>query len=377
MKKSNGSKIKYILFGEEDGQLIGITIEGLPARLNIDLHEIRTKLNMIQTEKRQKSFEIISGLKGGKLTNSPLTVVFPNMNTEFSKEQIKEEYAKSQSTKLQNLNYFSGSLSTPIVFLGAICEQLLKNFVPDVEVVSHILAFGPIKDVGYYDFRKVYFQKIAEENKLFTSKLSAEQEMKIANQIKKVRQSFIKNLKATEKEFPVIIAKRKDIMKRESLKRQMANESIIGKLETVVANFPVGIGEPFFASIESIISNLLFAIPNVKGVEFGDLDGELKIGNNIIKDKILHKAESGNQITCLNTNGGIKAGISNGEDIVIKTACKLFPQRKLNHQYSILELSKSTESMNIGRMIGVIEATIYIGLLELLLADEKEFDDKN
>jgi chorismate synthase len=151
-------------------------------------------------------------------------------------------------------------------------------------------------------------------------------------------------------------------------------DSVGGVLETAVLGMPAGIGEPFFDSAESMLSHIIFSIPGVKGVEFGD--------GFAIADKLGSEAndelylDNGTVKTYTNNSGGIQGGITNGMPIVIRTAIKPTPsifkeQRSVNlksGEATVLKLSGRHDPAIIHRVRAVIDAAVAIAIADLLTA---------
>src|SRR5699024_5892206 len=136
-----------------------------------------------------------------------------------------------------------------------------------------------------------------------------------------IGKDFLKQL--TYKEFPLIDDEKEKFMEEVILEAKNELDSIGGIIETAVINVPVGIGSPFFDSIESKLSHILFSIPAVKGVEFGEGFRMANLKGSQANDEYFMKED---QIeTYTNHNGGILGGISNGNPIIFRTAFKPTP----------------------------------------------------
>ena len=172
--------------------------------------------------------------------------------------------------------------------------------------------------------------------------------------------------------FPVLSDEIGEEMMKRIEEARASGDSVGGVLKTIIAGVPAGIGEPFFDSIESRLSHILFSIPGVKGVEFG-----LGFG---FSDKLGSEAndcfaiENGNIITLTNNNGGINGGISNGMPITFKTAIRPTPSifREQN-TVSLHEMKNTTLSLQgrhdpaiIHRARAVVDSVSAIVIADLL-----------
>ena len=173
-------------------------------------------------------------------------------------------------------------------------------------------------------------------------------------------------------EIPTLNEKISEKMKNEILSCKKELDSVGGIVECAVLNLPVGIGEPFFDSVESTLAHLLFSVPGVKGVEFGagfnfssmkasDANDEYYFQDNTVK-------------TYTNNNGGVLGGITNGMPLVFRAAIKPTPsiskpQRSINIESKeevTLQVKGRHDPCIVPRAVPVIEAVAAIGVLELI-----------
>ena len=299
MSSSIGKVLKITLFGESHSKAIGLTIDGFPSGIKVNYDEINKALarrnpkDDFSTE-RQEPDEVIflSGVFNDYTTGSPITFIIDNKDiksNDYIKGQARPSHADITSyLKYDGFNDYrgggatSGRLTAPLVVLGALCRQILDD--QGIGIGTHILNLH-----GLYD-RKFDFNQINAD---------------------------IDRLK---KNFPVLDENAEKRMKEEILKAKENSDSVGGILESVIIGLPVGLGEPYFDSLESSISQLLFSIGGIKGVLFGDgIDFAEKYGSEV-KDEIRYIDD---KITYLsNHNGGINGGISNGEPVILKTIIK-------------------------------------------------------
>lgn len=351
-----GNKVKYSIFGESHGKSIGIIIDGLPSGIDLNLEEINREMrrrapgkNKLSTARNEKDeFEIQSGYFNGKTTGTPLCIMIKNS------DQHSRDYEKTKGLlrpghadytgfiKYGGFNdyrgggHFSGRLTAPIVFAGAVAKQILSE--KGIIIGSHIKSIGSIEED--------YFDDINIKEELLN---------RLAN-----------------KEFPTMDEEKALKMKDEILKCREEMDSIGGIVEGVILNLPSGIGSPFFNSVESTISSLLFSIPAVKGVEFGAGFNISKMKGSEANDQFY--IEDGHIKTYTNNNGGILGGITNGMPLVFRVAFKPTPSIAKEQNTVELESKKNTtikvqgrhDPCIVQRAVPVVEAVAAMGILELL-----------
>lgn len=349
-----GNNIKISIFGESHSNAVGVTIDGLPPGIEIDLNEINHQLlrrksidPSISTPRTEPDdFEILSGFFNNKTTGSPLCAIFKNQKIN-SKPYDDNLYIPrpntadfTSSVRYKNNNDFRGGghnsarLTVGLVFAGSICYQILKSKF-NVCIGSHIL--------------KLYNKKSEPFNKCNISydllhKLSLEY-------------------------FPVI--KKNDKIEYINILHQFRQKgnTIGGTIEVAVIGLPAGIGSPIFGSLESKISSLLFAVPAVKSVDFdlgiSDLDGE-NANDEFYFDENLKIS------TKTNNHCGILGGISSGLPIVLRVSFKpipsiLKPQKTIdlkNKKNTILKISGNHDVSPVVRSAPIVESVLAISILD-------------
>ena len=299
MSSSIGKILKISIFGESHSKAIGLTIDGFPAGIKVDYKEINKALERRNPKddfctERHEPDEVIflSGVFNDYTTGSPITFIINNKDIKSSnyiEGLARPSHADITSyLKYDGFNDYrgggstSGRLTAPLVVLGALCKQILNQ--QGICIGTHILNLH-----GLYDRQFDY------------------------NQINS-------DIELLKKPFPVLDTSIEKKMKEEILKAKESLDSVGGILESIIIGVPVGLGEPYFDSLESSISQLLFSIGGVKGVLFGDgIDFAEKYGS-AVKDEFRYIDD---KITYLsNHNGGINGGISNGEPVLVKTIIK-------------------------------------------------------
>ena len=270
---SFGRIFRISIFGESHGPMVGITIDGVLPGIELTMADFEDKLQRRKggilpgtTSRKEEDTPIfVSGLFNDKTTGAPLTIVFENKNV------ISKDY-----------------------------EELRKIPRPghaDFVASQKFKGFEDYRGGGHFSGRLTLC--------LVAAGVVAE---KMINQLSpsvNIQSSIIEI--GGEKEIESAIQKAID-----------AQDSIGGILECKISNLPIGIGEPFFDSLESLISHAVFAIPAIKGIEFGSGFHAAKMKGSEHNDALID--ESGKYAS--NHAGGIAGGLSNGNDVVFRIAVK-------------------------------------------------------
>lgn len=354
---SFGKLIHINLFGESHGKSIGIIINNLPAGIVLDkikieaaLHKRRPKSELSTPRKEKDEYEIVSGYFNNMTTGTPLTIIIPNndaISKDYSKELLRPSHADfTGKIKYSNANdyrgsgHFSGRITTPLVILGAISEQILEN--KGIYVTSHISS---IKDKYDTNFNEINLNK------------------QLA-------------LGLNSSDFPLINCDIEASLKKIILNTKENKDSVGGIVETAVIGLNPGYGDSFFDSIESTIAHLIFSIPGIKGIEFGKGFDITKLLGSESNDSFI--MDNGQIRTSTNNSGGIQGGISNGMPIIFKTAIKPTasigkPQKTVNIETMkevVIELVGRHDPCIVHRVIHVINAMTSYAVLEIIARTE-------
>ncbi|MBU3182242.1 chorismate synthase [Clostridium psychrophilum] len=351
-----GKKVKYSIFGESHGRGIGITIDGLPPGIELDMDFINGEMQRRapgRDEFSTKRFEgdkveILSGYFNGYTTGTPLCGVIFNENQNSKDYDKLKDLARpghadfTGKVKYSGFNdyrgggHFSGRITAPLVFAGAVAKQIL--FDKGIVIGSHILSIGNVHD-NYFDSVNLEIQTLAD---------------------------------VLHKDFPVIDDLKGKEMKSFILKAKEETDSVGGIIEVAILNVPCGLGEPFFDSIESNLSQLLFSVPAVKGVEFG-LGFEITTlrGSKANDEPYIDNVRV---LTKTNNNGGINGGISNGMPIVFRVAMKPTPSIAKTQNTVDMATGENSEISVTGRhdpcivlrALPVIEACAAMSILDFI-----------
>lgn len=351
-----GNNIKLSIFGESHGNAIGINIDNLPPGFPLDMEEIMREMrrrapgkNNLSTARKESDVpEILSGYFEGKTTGTPLCAIIRNSdNKSKDYSKIKDVMRPGHGdypgfVKYKGFNdyrgggHFSGRITAPLVFVGAICKQILRK--SGIEIVAHIKSIGDMEDKSFLD---------CDLDKLFINSLKYE-------------------------EFPLIKKNLEEKMKNEILSARKEGDSVGGIIECMVLGIKAGIGSPFFDSVESTLAHLIFSVPAVKGVEFGMGFDISKMKGSKSNDEYYLK--EGKVKTKTNNNGGIIGGITNGMPIIFRVAIKPTPsvykeQNSINistMEETTLQIEGRHDPCIVQRAVPVIEGVSAVGILNLI-----------
>ncbi|MBO4429250.1 MAG: chorismate synthase [Clostridia bacterium] len=352
MKNTFGNSICVTLFGESHGEAIGAVVDGLAPGITVDEEYISSRLLLrrpasdISTARREKDeFKIVSGVLDGKTTGAPLCVLIPNedvKSADYDKLGFLARPGHADMTAYEKYHgfedrrgggHFSGRLTAPLVAVGAIAENALKE--KGIFIGTHIKRCANIAD------RR--FENVLDD---------------------------VKSLEYAP--FPVLDKESGEKMKQAIVAAKESGDSVGGVLETVVCGVPAGVGEPWFDGVESALARALFGIPAVKGVEFGAGFAVSDMKGSEANDAFY--SENGKIYTKTNNNGGVLGGITNGMPIVFSCAIKPTPSIALPQQtVDVVSKENSTISVSgrhdpaiVHRARAVVDAATALVIADLL-----------
>lgn len=352
MKNTIGSNVSVTLFGESHGTAIGAVIDGLAPGIEVDTDfldfqlSLRRPFGKISTPRVEKdNYEILSGVFEGKTTGTPLCIVIPNGNTrskDYSETRCKARpghadytaYAKYHGFEdYRGGGHFSGRITAAIVAAGAIAIKILRD--KGIYIGTHISKIANVEDSKFSDYKE-----------------------DILNLNKKI--------------FAVLDEEKGSLMKDKIYEASKEGDSVGGVLETAVIGLPAGVGEPWFDSVESMLSHGLFSIPAVKGVEFGAGFDIADMRGSVANDSFI--VNNGKIETSSNNNGGINGGITNGMPIIFRTAIKPTPTISkeqntadfVNNENTIISAGGRHDPCIVHRARVVVDSISAIILLDLL-----------
>lgn len=271
---SFGRKLRVQIFGQSHGEYVGIIIDGCPPGVPIKPEDFKEDIDRRKpgakgtTPRKEDDIpEIISGVFNERSSGAPLTILFKNNNTrsgDYEKQRAvprpgHADFVAHKKFKgfedFRGGGHFSGRLTVALVAAGVVAKKILESLSPDKKINIH----SSIVEIG------------GEKN------------------LDKGLQNAID-----------------------------AKDSVGGIVECKVSNLPIGLGEPFFDSVESLISHAVFSIPAVKGIEFGAGFAAARMFGSEHNDAIINADGT----TATNNAGGIVGGITNGNELVFRIVVK-------------------------------------------------------
>lgn len=304
MKDTFGQSVSITLAGESHGKGIIAVLSGMAPGIPVDEEFIAAQLTKrrpagaVSTARQEAdNFEILSGVFNGFTTGTPIAIVIRNEDTksrDYSEIAVTARPGHADYTAeckyhgfqdYRGGGHFSGRITAGIVAAGALCISALEK--KGIKIGTHIAECAGIADRKFGN---------------------TEKDIDLLN----------------EKLFAVLDGEIGKKMEEAVLSAKAEGDSVGGILETAVVGIPAGIGEPYFDSIESQLSHMLFSIPAVKGVEFGSGFEMAKMRGSEANDSF-RVDENGKIYTETNHNGGINGGISNGCPITFRCCIKPTP----------------------------------------------------
>ena len=353
MSCSFGEKVKITIFGQSHSSAIGVVIDGLPAGKKLDLEEINSFMarrspgrDKISTARKEADLpQILSGLVDGVTCGAPLCAIINNTD-HHSKDydNLKKVprpghadftafFKHNGFNDIRGGGNFSGRLTAPLCFAGNVCMQFLRD--KNIEIGAHIENIAGVKD-----------ERFNPVNVDFST--------------------------VRGKDFPVISDVQGEKMVAKILEAKENADSVGGVIECAITGLPVGLGEPMFGGMENVISSAVFAIPAVKGIEFGSGFDCAEMMGSENNDEFCEKG--GIFATKTNNHGGILGGISSSMPVVFRVAMKPTPSIG-KEQKSVNLVEKKEENLVIhgrhdpcvvARAVPCVESAAAIAIMNLL-----------
>ncbi len=351
MENSFGKLFTITSFGESHGTCIGIVVDGCPAGLPIAEEDIQREVDkrkptspVATTRAEEDKVEILSGIFNGHTTGAPICLLIWNKDIDSSEyERGRFLPRPGHADYTADMKYgdfndfrgggrFSGRITATFVMAGAIAKKLLS--VIGIEVLAHTVEIGGLKaqSKGLDEIRQ------ADQNPLkCADPEAAKQMLKVIEQAKG------------------------------------EGDSVGGIIEGMALNVPAGLGEPVFDTLEGDLAKALFAIPAVKGVEFGS--GFSAAGKRGSENNDPFTIKNGKIVTVTNNAGGILGGISNGMPIVVRVAIK--PTSSIaksqetinlkNMESASLEVKGRHDVCIVPRAVAVVESMVAVTLCDFAM----------
>ena len=347
-----GDRLQIEIFGASHSQEIGVIMKNFPEE-NIDRKKLdeflqrRRPLYSFSTERKETDEPIFSEFTNDVLSENVKVVI---KNSDIRSGDYNNLYGKPRPSHADYAAYlkdgrldfsgggeFSGRMTAPLCIAGGISKQLLEN--RGIYVGAYLSLVGDVNGKSYKN-GEISLEEIT-----------------------------------SYRDFPSLTNSQEMI--EEIGKAKKENDSVGGIVECVVKGMKKGVGGTLFDGLESEISQLLFAVPGVKGVEFGRGFSFAEERGSQVNDEIAIK--DGKIYTKTNNSGGINGGVSNGEDITLAVAFRPTPSIGIKQNTADLVKMKNTEIVVSGRhdaciavrAVPVVEAAVSIALLDKICADER------
>lgn len=352
-----GNKIKLSVFGESHGEAIGCVIDGLPSGIELDIDEINKEMarrapgkdKTATPRKESDTPHILSGLLDNVTTGAPLAMIIENTNTRSGDygnlmtvprpgHSDYPAYIKYDGKNdIRGGGHFSGRLTAPVVFAGAVAKQILRK--KGIKIGAHISRIGNIYDDNF-DKNSVSEELLNELN---------------------------------EKSFALINGAKEAEMREYIENARLEGDSAGGIIECAAIGIPAGFGGNMFDTVEGRLSYALFGVPAVKGVQFGAGFDFAEMHGSEANDG--YEIKEGKFSLLSNNNGGIIGGITSGAPIVFSVAVKPTPsvskpQKSVNLQTmenETLVVKGRHDPCIVPRAVPVIECVCAFVLLDLMM----------
>jgi chorismate synthase len=353
MADSIGRLFTVTSFGESHGKCVGAVVAGCPAGLPLTGADIQVEVDKrrpgesvaFTTRREKNKVEIISGVSGGFTTGAPVCLLIWNEDVDDSDyERIRYLPRPGHADYTAFMKYggfndwrgggrFSGRITASFVMAGAVARKLLTRL--GVEIIAHTVAIGGIAA------KPVACDKIKS---------------RIGSDVLRCADP------AASKKMTALIARTKE-----------AGDSLGGVVEGIALNVPVGLGEPVFDTLDGDLAKALFAIPAVKGVEFGAGFAASRRKGSENNDPFVIR--DGEITTATNNAGGILGGISSGQPLVVRVAIKPVPS--IAQEQATVDMKKMAgATVKVGgrhdvcivpRAVPAVEAMLAITLCDFAL----------
>lgn len=355
MSSTYGNHLKLSVFGQSHGKAIGMTLDGIPAGLPVDLHALQCFLNRrapgqhaYETPRKEADQpDFLSGIIDGYTCGAPIAALIYNQNTRSGDySNLKDCPRPGHADYAAQVKYggyqdvaggghFSGRLTAPICIAGGLCKQWLA--LQGIEISARIFSIAGIMDEPIsWDPLKPDFHKLCSD-------------------------------------FPVLNSEAGAKMQAAITEAKADGDSVGGVIECAVTGLPAGLGGPLFGGMEGKIAQVVYGIPAVKGVEFGAGFHSAALRGSENNDE--YAVIEGKVQTKTNNAGGILGGITTGMPLMLKAAIKPTPSILMQQQTVSLKTMEETtlqiqgrhDPCIVPRAVPVIEAAVAIAIYDTLL----------
>lgn len=357
MSSVYGESLRLSIFGQSHGAAIGMTLDGIPAGLPVDLNKLEAFLsrrapgkNAYSTHRREADApEILSGIVNGLTCGAPIAAIIRNTNTRSTDyDNLKDCPRPGHADYTAQIKYcgfqdasggghFSGRLTAPLCIAGGMCIQWLEAM--GIRIGAHIAQISTIRDLDF--------------------------------------NSCDPAIQDISPDFPVLMPEQGEKMRQMIETARSTGDSLGGLIECAVTGLPAGLGDPMFGGMENRIAQIVYGIPAVKGVEFGNGFGCAVLMGSENNDQFT--AENGKLHTLTNHCGGILGGITNGMPLIFRVAVKPTPSiaqpqrtvRLSTMENTALEIHGRHDPCIVPRAVPVVEAAAAIAIYDAYLTNRR------
>ena len=355
MSSTYGENLKLSIFGQSHGRAIGMTLDGIPAGLPVDLEKLQTFLNRrapgqndwSTPRKEEDKPEFLGGILDGYTCGAPIAAVIYNKNTRSGDyANLKDCPRPGHADYTAQIKYggfqdaaggghFSGRLTAPLCIAGGLCKQWLEEM--GVQIGAHIVQIG-LMEGEYFNLLNPELDRIGTL-------------------------------------FPTLTNEAAEEMQKTIAKAKAGRDSVGGIIECAITGLPAGLGEPMFGGVESRIAQIVYGIPAVKAVEFGQGNSFAIACGSLSNDSFTF--ENGEVKTLSNNCGGILGGITSGMPVVFNATIKPTPsisqpQQTVNlktGEVTTIEIKGRHDPCIVPRAVPVVEAAAAIAIYDLILGN--------
>ena len=355
MSSTYGENLKLSIFGQSHGPAIGMTLDGIPAGLPVDLEKLQTFLNRrapgqndwSTPRKEEDRPEFLGGLLDGYTCGAPIAAVIYNKNTRSGDyANLKDCPRPGHADYTAQVKYggfqdaaggghFSGRLTAPLCIAGGLCKQWLEEM--GIKIGAQIVLIGTVED-EHLDMLNPQIDKL-------------------------------------DPAFPVLNPETGKKMQDLIAYARSQSDSVGGMITCAITGVPAGLGEPMFGGVESRIAQIVYGIPAVKEVSFGSGSYCSLLYGSQINDALI--IENGTVRTVTNHCGGIQGGITNGMPVIFTTAFKptpsiARPQQSIsfkNMENQELVVKGRHDPCIVPRAVPIVEAAAAIAIYDLILGN--------
>ena len=355
MSSTYGESLKLSIFGQSHGPAIGMTLDGIPAGLPVDVEKLQSFLNRrapgqndwSTPRKEEDRPEFLGGVFDGYTCGAPIAAVIYNKNTRSGDyNNLKDCPRPGHADYTAQIKYggyqdaaggghFSGRLTAPLCIAGGLCKQWLEEM--GIRIGAHIYMIAGWEDRKFNPL-KPELDEIAPD-------------------------------------FPVIYPPFAEEMKQRIQNAHIKGDSVGGMIECAITGLPAGLGEPMFSGVESRIAQIVYGIPAVKGIEFGAGLAFAYDPGSEMNDA--YCVENGKITAATNNAGGILGGITTSLPVIFRVIMKPTPSISKPQQSVSISKMENTPLVVKGRhdpcivprAVPVVEAAAAIAIYDLILSN--------